>query len=108
VLIGVFVANSFEVAIIFVLLTGVFANMFWSLITVMCQVSVPVDRRTAATSVVQTAGFVGAFLGPGIAGFIGGPVSSVLILTSAVPFVVLALVVAFLYRDPQRASPPRT
>jgi DHA1 family inner membrane transport protein len=108
VLMGVFLANSFELAIIFVLLTGVFANMFWSLITVMCQVSVPEDRRTAATSVVQTAGFVGAFLGPGIAGLIGGPVSSVLILTSAVPFVVLALVVAFLYRDPRRASPPRT
>jgi DHA1 family inner membrane transport protein len=108
VLIGVFVANSIELAIVFVLLTGVFANMFWSLITVMCQVSVPEDRRTAATSVVQTAGFVGAFLGPGIAGFVGGPVSSVLILTSAAPFIVLALVVAFLYRDPQRTQPPRT
>ena len=107
-LIGVFVAGSFQLAIVFVLLTGIFGNMFWSLITVMCQVSVPEDRRTAATSVVQTAGFAGAFLGPGIAGAIGGPVSTVLILTSAVPFIVLALVVAFLYRDPARASPPRT
>jgi len=108
VLIGVYLANSFTLAVAFVLLTGLFSNMFWSLLTAMCQVNVPPERRTAATSVVQTAGFVGAFLGPGIAGVAGGPVASVLILTSAVPFGVLALVVAFLYRDPKRSEPPKT
>jgi MFS transporter, DHA1 family, inner membrane transport protein len=108
VLFGVFVANSFVLAVVFVLLTGLFANMFWSLITAMCQVSVPEERRTAATSVVQTAGFVGALLGPGIAGVIGGPVPPVLILTSAAPYVVLAVVVASLYRDPKPSTPPRT
>jgi MFS family permease len=108
VLFGVFVANSFFVAVVFVLLTGLFANMFWSLITAMCQVSVPEERRTAATSVVQTAGFVGALLGPGIAGVIGGPFPPVLILTSAAPYAVLAAVVASLYRDPKPSTPPRT
>jgi DHA1 family inner membrane transport protein len=107
-LFGVYVANSFVVAVVFVLLTGLFANMFWSLITAMCQVSVPEERRTAATSVVQTAGFVGALLGPGIAGVVGGPIPPVLILTSAAPYAVLALVVAALYRDPKRTIPPRT
>jgi len=108
VLFGVFVANSFVIAVVFVLLAGLFANMFWSLVTAMCQVSVPEERRTAATSLVQTAGFVGALLGPGIAGVIGGPVPPVLILTSAAPYAVLAVVVASLYRDPKRATPPRT
>jgi DHA1 family inner membrane transport protein len=107
-LFGVYVANSFVLAVVFVLLTGLFANMFWSLITAMCQVSVPEERRTAATSVVQTAGFVGALLGPGIAGVVGGPIPPVLILTSAAPYAVLALVVAALYRDPKRTIPPRT
>jgi MFS transporter, DHA1 family, inner membrane transport protein len=108
VLTGVYLANSFALAVVFVLLTGLFSNMFWSLLTAMCQVNVPADRRTAATSVVQTSGFVGAFLGPGIAGFAGGPVPSVLIMTSAVPFGVLALIVAFLYRDPKAPEPPKT
>jgi len=108
VLFGVFAANSFVIAVVFVLLAGLFANMFWSLVTAMCQVSVPEERRTAATSLVQTAGFVGALLGPGIAGVIGGPVPPVLILTSAAPYAVLAVVVASLYRDPKRATPPRT
>jgi MFS family permease len=107
-LVGVYLANSFTLAVFFVLLTGLLSNMFWSLLTVMCQVNVPGERRTAATSVVQTAGFVGAFLGPGIAGLAGGPISSVLILTSAVPFGVLAIVVAFLYRDPMRSEPSKT
>jgi len=75
--------------------------MFWSLITAMCQVNVPEEKRTAATSVVQTSGFVGAFLGPGIAGVAGGPVAPVLIATSVLPYVVLMAVVLTLYRDPK-------
>jgi len=82
--------------------------MFWSLLTAMCQVNVPEERRTAATSLVQTSGFVGAFLGPGIAGIAGGPVSSVLIMTAAVPYILLMAVVVFFYRDPARPAPPRT
>jgi MFS family permease len=105
---GVYLANSFAVAILFVLLGGILANMFWPLLTAMCQVNVPEEKRTAATSVVQTAGFVGAFLGPGIAGVAGGPVSTVLILTSAVPYLLLMVVVASFYRDPKRSAPPRT
>jgi len=106
-MLGVYLANSYEVAIFFVLLTGILANMFWSLLTAMCQVNVPEERRTAATSLVQTSGFVGAFLGPGIAGVAGGPVSSVLILTSAVPYLLLMVVVVFFYRDPIRAVLPK-
>ncbi len=107
-MLGVYLANSYAVAILFVILTGILANMFWSLVTAMCQVNVPEDRRTAATSLVQTSGFVGAFLGPGIAGVLGGPVSSVLIFTTAVPYLLLMLVVVFFYRDPPRISPSRT
>jgi MFS family permease len=107
-MVGVYLANSFAVAILFVLLTGMFANIFWALTTAMCQSNVPAERRTAATSLVQTAGFVGAFLGPGIAGVAGGPVSGVLILSGAVPYILLAVLVASLYRDPKASSPPRT
>ena len=107
-MVGVYLANSYAVAILFVLLTGILANMFWSLLTAMCQVNVPEGKRTAATSLVQTSGFVGAFLGPGIAGLAGGPVSSVLISTAAVPYLLLMVVVVCFYRDPARLAPPRT
>jgi MFS family permease len=100
---GVYLANSLAVAVLFVLLTGMLANIFWALTTAMCQVNVPAARRTAATSLVQTSGFVGAFLGPGIAGAAGGPGSGVLILTAAVPYVLLAVLVASFYRDPRGA-----
>ena len=100
-MLGVYLAGSFPVMIAFVILTGILANMFWSLITAMCQVNVPEEKRTAATSVVQTSGFVGAFLGPGIAGVAGGPVAPVLIATSVLPYVVLMAVVLTLYRDPK-------
>jgi MFS family permease len=105
---GVYLANSFAVAILFVLLTGMLANIFWALTTAMCQANVPAERRTAATSLVQTSGFVGAFLGPGIAGVTGGPVPGVLIMTGAVPYILLAVLVASLYRDPKSSAPPRT
>jgi len=105
---GVYVANSYALAILFVILTGILANMFWSLLTAMCQVNVPQEKRTAATSLVQTSGFVGAFLGPGIAGAAGGPVASVLISTAAVPYLLLMVVVVFFYRDPASIVPPRT
>jgi len=107
VMVGVYEANSYAVAIVFVILTGILANMFWSLLTAMCQLNVPKEERTAATSLVQTSGFVGAFLGQGIAGVAGGPVSSVLILTSAVPYLLLMVVVVFFYRDPARSAVPK-
>jgi len=107
-MVGVYLANSFTVAVFFVLLTGMLANVFWALTTAMCQVNVPAERRTAATSLVQTSGFVGAFLGPGVAGAAGGPVSGVLILTAAVPYILLAVLVSTFYRDPRPSSPPRT
>ncbi len=104
-MLGVYEARSYPVAILFVILTGILGNMFWSLLTAMCQVNVPEGRRTAATSLVQTSGFVGAFLGPGIAGVVGGPVSSVLVFTSAVPYLLLLVMVVGFYRDPPSAQP---
>jgi len=101
-MLGVYLATSFGLAVVFALLTGALANMFWALITAMSQVSVEKDGRAAATSLVQTSGFVGAFIGPGLAGLLGGPVSSVLILTSVVPYVMLGVVVVSLYHDPAR------
>jgi len=94
--------------VVFVLLTGVLGNIFWPLITAMCQESVPVKDRTAATSVVQTAGFVGAFIGPGLAGIAGGPVAPVLAITSAAPYFVLALIVGIFYVNPARSAETTT
>ena len=107
-LVGTYLAPNFILVVIFVLLTGVLGNIFWSLITAMCQENVSERDRTAATSVVQTAGFVGAFIGPGLAGALGGPVAPVLLLTSAVPYLALTLIGGVFYVDPERQSAPRT
>jgi len=85
-------------------LTGFLCNSFWPLMTAMAQVSVPEGQVTSATSLVQTAGFIGAFIGPGLAGLIGGAVSSALILATVVPYVVFFSVILTSYRNPR--APP--
>ena len=87
-------------------MTGFLSNTFWPLLTAMAQVSVPEGQVTSAMSVVQTAGFVGAFIGPGLAGLIGGAVSSALILTTVVPYAVFLGIIMTRYRDP--ATPAKT
>jgi len=105
---GTYLAPSFVLVVIFVLLTGILGNIFWPLITAMCQENVSEQDRTAATSVVQTSGFVGAFIGPGLAGAIGGPVAPVLLLTSAAPYLALTFIGGAFYVDPERRAAPRT
>jgi len=81
--------------------TGFFSNTFWPLMTAMAQVSAPRDQMTSSTSVVQSLGFVGAFLGPGVAGLIGGAVSYALILATVVPYLAFIFVIGVVYRQPR-------
>ena len=75
---GLYLASPLPLALALVLVTGFLSNTFWPLLTATAQVSVPEGQVTSAMGVVQTAGFVGAFIGPGLAGLIGGAVSSAL------------------------------
>jgi len=103
---GLYLATPLPLALAVVLVTGFLSNSFWPLLTAMAQVSVPEGQVTSATSVVQTAGFVGAFIGPGLAGLIGGAVSSALVLATVVPYAVFFVVIMTWYRDP--ATPAKT
>jgi MFS family permease len=100
-LLGLYLASPLPLALAAVLLAGFFSNSFWPLMTAMAQVSVPEGQVTSATSLVQTAGFIGAFIGPGLAGIIGGAVSSALILATVVPYTVFFLVILTRYRNPR-------
>ena len=97
---GLYLAMPLALALVLVLVAGFLSNSFWPLFTAMAQVSVKEEQVTSATSVVQTAGFVGAFIGPGLAGLIGGAVSPALILSTVVPYSIFLLVVMTGYRDP--------
>lgn len=97
---ALYLARPLSLALGMVLVTGFFSNTFWPLFTAMAQVSAPKEQVPSATSLVQTTGFVGAFLGPGIAGVIGGAESSALILTTVIPYAVFLLIVLSSYRDP--------
>jgi MFS family permease len=97
-----YVAAPLTLALGVVLVSGFISNSFWPLVTAMAQVSVREDLVTSATSVVQTAGFVGAFIGPALAGLIGGAESPALILSTVVPFVIFLLVIVSMYKDPLR------
>jgi MFS family permease len=96
---GLYLSSSLFLSLGLIVLTGFLSNWFWTLLTAMAQGSVGQDDRTPATSLVQTAGFVGAFIAPGLTGLIGGATSAALILTVSVPYVIYAIVVAGLYRD---------
>jgi MFS family permease len=103
---GLYLATPLSLALALVLVAGFLSNSFWPLFTAMAQVSVPEERVTSATSVVQTAGFIGAFIGPGLAGLIGGAVSSALLLTTVVPYAIFLLVILTRYRNPAAANRP--
>ena len=96
---ALYLASPLPLALALVLVTGFLSNSFWPLLTATAQVSVPEGQVTSAMSVVQTAGFVGAFIGPGLAGLIGGAVSSALILATVVPYAVFFCIIAAGYRD---------
>lgn len=105
---GLYLATPLSLALVVVLVTGFLSNSFWPLLTAMAQVSVPEGQVSSATSVVQTAGFIGAFIGPGLAGLIGGAVSSALILATVVPYAVFFVVIMTGYRDPATPAKPAT
>jgi predicted MFS family arabinose efflux permease len=96
---GLYLSGSVFFSLAFVLIGSFFLNWFWSLLTVMAQVSVPEEKRTSSVSLVQTIAFVGAFAGPGLAGALGGAETVPLILTVAVPYLAYALVLAFLFKE---------
>jgi len=103
---ALYLASPLPLALALVLVTGFLSNTFWPLLTATAQVSVPEGQVTSATSVVQTAGFIGAFIGPGLAGLIGGAVSAALILATVVPYAVFFVVITAGYRDPAAPSKP--
>jgi MFS family permease len=103
---GLYLATPLPLALVVVLVTGFLSNSFWPLLTAMAQVSVPEGQVTSATSVVQTAGFIGAFIGPGLAGLIGGAVSSALVLATVVSYAVFFVVIMTGYRDPATPAKP--
>lgn len=101
--VALYLSAPLALALGVVLFAGFFSNTFWPLFTAMAQVSVPEGQVTSATSVVQTAGFVGAFFGPGVAGVFGGATSPVLLATTVVPYAVFLSVVLAFYRDPPQS-----
>lgn len=94
-----YLSGSLFLSLALVLIGSFFLNWFWSLLTVMAQVSVPEEKRASSVSLVQTVAFVGAFIGPGLAGVIGGAEPVPLLLTVALPYFVYAFVMALLFRD---------
>lgn len=96
---GIYVTGSFLTSTVLVVMTGFLSNWFWTLLTAMAQASTSQENRADAISLVQTAGFVGAFVGPGLAGLIGGAASLPLILTVVLPYLAYSVLVAGAYRD---------
>ncbi len=102
-----FSTNSLVSAILLVVATGFVFNWFWVLITSMAQANVDKESQSLAISFVQTAGFVGAFLGPGLAGLIGGEsgvTSDALIATVTLPYLAYTVILLLGYRDPSKSG----
>jgi len=89
--------------VLFLILAGFVTNTFWSLLSALAQVSVDESQVGTATGIIQNIGFVGAMIGPSIAGYLvsGLPISSALIITVSLPYLIYALLV-ILYKPPQR------
>jgi len=98
---GLYLSGSLSLlaALLLMLVASFFLNWFWTLVTVMSQLRVSQSQRSAATSLVQSAGFVGACAGPGLAGLLGGATAVPLILTVVAPYVAYVAVIAFLYKN---------
>ncbi len=96
---GIYISDSLLMAIVLVIAGSFFLNWFWTLLTVMSQSSVSTEDRSSSTSLVQTAAFMGAFVGPGLAGLLGGADTVALLIAVSVPNGLFVLVMAFLYRE---------
>lgn len=92
--------DGYWLSIVFLVLTGFFANSFWSLLSALAQVSVEESQLGTATGIIQNIGFVGAMVGPVIAGSLVGalPISSALIASVTLPYLIYALLM-ILYKS---------
>jgi ACS family hexuronate transporter-like MFS transporter len=96
---GIYLSSSLLMAVALVVVGSFFLNWFWTLLTVMSQTSVPKESRSASTSLVQTVAFLGAFVGPGLAGILGGAEIIPLLIAVVVPNALYTLVMVLFYRD---------
>ncbi|MDA4133975.1 MAG: MFS transporter [Thaumarchaeota archaeon] len=96
---GVYLSSSLLEAVALVIAGSFFFNWFWPLLTLMSQTSVPTESRSASTSLVQTAAFLGAFVGPGLAGVLGGAQTVALLVVVVVPNALYTCVMILFYRD---------
>jgi MFS family permease len=96
-----YLSGTFPVAIAVLFAVGFFSNWFWGILSAMAQVNVPDDSRATAVSFVQSIAFIGAVLGPAVAGYLFGSVVTALplILTVSVPFLVFTIVILLFYRE---------
>lgn len=86
----------------FLLLAGFVTNTFWSLLSALTQVTVDEFHVGTATGIIQNIGFLGAMIGPFVAGLLVNnlPMSSALIMTVSFPYLIYALLV-IIYRPPR-------
>ena len=96
---GVYLSSSLLMAVALVIIGSFFFNWFWSLLTLMSQTSVPKESRSASTSLVQTAAFLGAFVGPGSSGSWEEPRRSPCSIAVVVPNALYTVVMVFFYRE---------
>jgi len=89
-------------AVAFLVLAGFVTNTFWSLLSALAQVSVDESQVGTATGIIQNIGFVGAMVGPSIAGSLVSslPISTALVMTVSLPYLIYASLV-ILYKTPQ-------
>ncbi len=96
---GVYLSSSLLMAMALVITGSFFFNWFWSLLTLMSQTSVPKESRSASTSLVQTSAFLGAFVGPGLVGILGGAETVPLLIAVVVPNALYTVVMVFFYKE---------
>jgi len=83
-----FVRNDYASTVVFLVLSGFFANCFFSLLTALAQESVEQEDIGTATGIVHNVGRGGTVIAPYIAGIIamGTDVSQALVITVSLPF----------------------
>jgi predicted MFS family arabinose efflux permease len=96
---GVYLSSSLLMAVALVIAGSFFFNWFWPLLTVMSRTSVARESSSASTILVQTAAFLGAFVGPGLAGILGGAQTVPLLIAVVVPNALYSGVMIFFYSD---------
>jgi len=89
--------GGFWLTVTFLVLAGFVTNTFWSLLSALAQVSVDDSQIGTATGIIQNIGFVGAMVGPSVAGSLVSslPISSALIMTVSIPYLIYASLMIF-------------